>query len=143
MKRDLSIHPPLEMLGGIFARYPEILAAYLFGSQAAGQTHRESDLDVALIPRMPTLRDQKLDLLTDLTEAGFDNIDLVILDTDDIVIKFEAIHQNRLIYAVPEYDHGSTFSKIIRQYFDFLPYLNVQRQAYKRRILNGKKRNPS
>jgi uncharacterized protein len=137
MRPKVATLPPIEKLRGIFAKYPEIMAAYLFGSQASGQTHHESDLDIALFPRLPTLREQKLDLLKDLAGEGFDTVDLVILDTDDIVLRFEAVHQNRLLYAAPEFDHASTFSKIIRQYFDFLPYLEVQRLAYKNRILNG------
>jgi uncharacterized protein len=137
MKRKSAARPPLEKLEGIFTRYPEIKAAYLFGSQASGQTHSESDLDIALFPRLSTLRERKLDLLTDLAAAGFDDVDLVIIDTDDIVLRFEAVHQNRLLYAVPEFDHASNFSIIIRQYFDFLPYLDVQREAYKRRLLDG------
>jgi hypothetical protein len=41
-------------------------------------------------------RDQKLDILADITRAGFDNIDLVFLDTDDIGLRYEAIYQEQL-----------------------------------------------
>lgn len=129
-------HPPLEKLAALFQRYPEINAAYLFGSQATQKTNRESDLDIALVPASPVLRQRKLDLYIDLAREGFDHVDLVILDSDDIVLKFEAVRYNRLIYATPRHDHPSYFSKTIRQYFDFVPYLEVQRQAYQRRILH-------
>ena len=127
----------LTILPEIFRQYPDIQAVYLFGSLANGKTHPESDLDLAIIPSSREFHQRRLDLLADLARQGFENVDLVFLDTDDIVLKFEAIHQNRLIYQTENFDRGSTFSLVIRQYFDFLPYLNVQREAYKRRILSG------
>jgi len=107
-----------------------------FGSVAAANTHQESDLDLAVVPRESSVREQKLDMLADLAGRGFDNVDLIFLDTDDIVLKFEAVRRNRLVYEAGDFDRGSYFSLIIRQYFDFLPYLRVQRAAYKRRILD-------
>lgn len=129
------LHPDLDLLPALFEQYPGVQAVYLFGSVAAGKTHRESDLDLAVVPRNGRVRAQKLDILADLARHGFCNVDLVFLDTDDIVLKFEAVRQNRLIYQTEDFDHGSYFSLIIRQYFDFLPYLRVQREAYKERIL--------
>ncbi len=126
---------PLQRLAEVFSHYPEIQAVYLFGSVAGGTTHAESDLDLAIVPRHPNLRRKKLDILTDLARAGFDNVDLVFLDTDDIVLKYEAVRQNRLVYQTEDFDPGTMYSKIVRQYLDFLPYLEVQRAAYKRRIL--------
>jgi len=53
-------------------------------------------------------------------------------------LQYEAVRQNMLVYARPEFDRGSTYSKIVRQYLDFYPYLLIQRQAYKKRILSAK-----
>jgi predicted nucleotidyltransferase len=130
-----------QHLTNIFSRYPEVQAVYLFGSKVTGKTHAESDLDFAVFPRSPQCRAQKLDILTDLVRQGFENVDLVFLDTDDIVLKFEAVKHNQIIYQSEDFDPGSTYSLIVRQYLDFLPYLKVQREAYKRRILSGQKRN--
>ena len=124
-----------ERLAALFSQYPEIQAVYLFGSAAAGATHADSDLDLAVVPRGPEARRKKLDILTDLARAGFDNVDLVFLDTDDIVLKYEAVRQNRLVYQTEDFDRGTMYSNVVRQYLDFLPYLEVQRAAYKRRIL--------
>ena len=137
----MSKQPDLSRLAEIFRGYEGVTAVYLFGSVADGKTRPGSDLDLAIVPRSAALRQQKLNILTDLVRAGFDNVDLVLLDTNDITLKFEAVRRNRLIYAVPEFDHGSYFSKVIRQYFDFEPYLKIQREAYKKRILDGQKTN--
>ena len=129
--------PDLTLLPDIFKKYNDIKAVYLFGSHSTGKTHMESDIDLAIVPANSKVKDRKLELLTDLARHGFCNVDLVFLDINDIIIKFEAIRNNKIIYQSNDFDHGDYFSKVLRQYFDFLPYLNVQRQAYKERILNG------
>lgn len=132
--------PDLRLLREIFSRYPDVQAVYLFGSVGGGQTHRESDLDLAIVPRDETVREKKLDILADLARFGFCNVDLAFLDTDDIVLKYEIVRQNRLVYQAGDFDRGAMYSRIVRQYLDFLPYLNVQRAAYKRRILGDQGR---
>jgi predicted nucleotidyltransferase len=127
--------PDLRLLREIFSKYPGIQAVYVFGSVGGGQTHRESDLDLAIVPRDETVRKKKLDILADLARIGFCDVDLSFLDTDDIVLKYEMVRQNRLVYQTDDFARGATYSKIVRQYLDFLPYLNVQRVAYRRRIL--------
>ncbi len=129
--------PDLNLLPGIFQKYPDIQAVYLFGSVASGKANPQSDIDLAIHPRNSSLRAKKLDILADLTQHGFNNVDIVFLDTRDVVIRFEAVRQNRLIYCAQDFDAGSFFSLIIREYFDFLPYLKIQREAYKQRVLQN------
>jgi hypothetical protein len=135
--------PDLELLPNIFGKYADILAVYLFGSVASGNVHHESDLDLAVFPRHASVREKRLDILADLARHGFCNVDLVFLDTEDIVLKYEAVRQNRLVYQAADFDRGSAYSLIVRQYLDFLPYLQVQREAYKRRVLLGQGRGHS
>jgi predicted nucleotidyltransferase len=127
--------PELKLLPNIFRKYSDICAVYLFGSFASGRTHRESDLDLAIVPSSRILQNQKLDILADLARRGFDRVDLVFLDTTDVVLKFEAVRHNRLVYCADNFDASAFYSLTLRQYWDFLPYLEVQRKAYKERIL--------
>jgi len=124
----------------VFAWYPDIQAVYLFGSSASGRTHAESDLDLAILSS-PSLAARKLDILTDLARQGICNVDLIFLERADIVLRYEAVRLNRLVYAAPSFDRGELYSNVVRQYLDFLPYLEVQRQAYKRKVLSGTERN--
>jgi hypothetical protein len=121
----------------IFKNYPDIQAVYMFGSSVSGKEHNESDIDLAIVPRNEKVRERKLSILSDLARNGLDNVDIVFLDTDDVVTKYEAVRQNRIIYLTPDFDRGTMYSKTVRQYLDFEPYLKVQRRALKRRILNG------
>lgn len=121
----------------ILERFPSVQAAYLFGSHAEGRAKRDSDVDLALVGPRDVLQGLKLDMLADLTVAGVDHVDLVLLGGADPSLRFEAVHANRLVYARPEFDHGSYFSRTVREYFDLEPYLKIQRQAYKQRLLHG------
>ncbi len=64
-------------------------------------------------------------------------MDLLFLDVDDIVVKFEAVRQIRIIYQAEDLERGAFYSRIVRQNWDFLPYLAIQRRAFKRRLLDG------
>ncbi|MCD6290839.1 MAG: nucleotidyltransferase domain-containing protein [Anaerolineae bacterium] len=133
----------VNSLKNIFRRYPQVWAVYLFGSMAEGRARRGSDVDLGIVLRSGAPRPDKLDVLTDLVKAGYENVDVVFLDPaaiNDIVLWFEVVRHNRVIYATDDFDRGALFSKIIRMYWDFLPTLEVQRQAYKERILGGQKR---
>lgn len=129
--------PDLESLVEVFRRYPEVEAVYLFGSRASGRTHPGSDIDLAIVPADGAPEQQRLSILADLTRAGFDDVDLVFLDGEDLVLAYEAVRPNQVVYRTEAFDRGAYYSRVVRMYLDFLPYLEVQREAYKRRILNG------
>ena len=58
--------PDLRTLAKVFQKYPDIQAVYLFGSFADGNVHRESDLDLAIVPRSGKSREDRLQILADL-----------------------------------------------------------------------------
>jgi len=123
----------LQAIPAIFERYPGVLAVYLFGSYAEGNPRPDSDLDLAIVPADGTPRQQILDIMADLIRKVYDDIDLVILDIPDVVLRFEVIRHHRVLYQRPEFDAASYASLAARMYWDFLPYLEVQRQAMKER----------
>ena len=133
----MTLTPPeIKRLTEVFGQFPEIRAVYVFGSAATGKQRPDSDLDLAVLARNDSFQTQKLDVLTTLTRQGFDNIDLVFLNTADTVTQYEAVRLNKLIYSTADFDRGAYYSKIVRLYLDLLPYLDVQRKAYKERLLS-------
>ena len=52
-------------------------------------------------------------------------------------MRYEAVRQNQVIYQTGDFDRGEMYSRVIREYLDFEPYLRIQREAYKRRLLDG------
>lgn len=127
----------LQRVREVLARYPAVQGAYLFGSHARGGAAPGSDLDIGLVGPRDELEARRLDLLADLTAAGVDRVDLVLLDGADTVLRFEAVSPNCLVYRREGFDHGSYFSLALRKYFDLEPYLRIQREALKRRLLDG------
>lgn len=127
----------IEKLGEVFRKYPGIRAVYLFGSAASGHARPDSDIDLAVIPADDSVREEKLDLLADLAARGYCDVDLVFIDDGDLVLAYEAIKQNRLIYAVSDFDRGTTYSNIVCKYLDFEFFLRTQREAYKGRIVDA------
>ncbi len=125
MRDETDTQPALtpreeDALADLFETHPEVQAAYVFGSAAGGRRTTRSDLDVAV-------------WLRDTADASTVKLDLLA----DLVVQYEAIRPNRLVYAAPDYEHGRVFSTILRKYWDFLPYLEVQRAAYKKRLERG------
>src|SRR4030042_4716204 len=98
--------PDFKLLKQIFKKYPEIQAVYLFGSQAESRARSESDFDLAIFPSSSALHSKKLNILSDLAEVGFCNVDLTFLDAADIVLKYEVVRLNRLIYRTSHFKKG-------------------------------------
>ena len=121
----------------VLGRFAGVMAVYLFGSRAQGKARPDSDLDLAVVPAGDRTDKQRLEMLTALAAAGFDDVDLVFLDGRDAVLRFHAVRHNKLLYGRPDFDHGSYFSRALREYFDLEPYLRVHHRAYKERVLNG------
>ncbi|MGB9617156.1 MAG: type VII toxin-antitoxin system MntA family adenylyltransferase antitoxin [Desulfomonilaceae bacterium] len=139
--KERAPFPSLDLLEHVFRAYANIDAVYLFGSAARGRLRTDSDLDLAIVTRDPSLCEKKIDILADLARAGFCRVDLVFLDVKDIVLRFEAVKHNKVIYKNNGVDPNDFFSKTLRMYSDFLPYLKVQREAFKRRLTGDKSRN--
>ena len=128
----------LSRICAVLGKYPEVLAVYLFGSNAEGRARGTSDYDLAVVSaRKRSARSRRLDILADLAQAGIDDVDLVFLDGSNLVLSHEAVRANQLVFSRPEFDHGSFCSRIIRMYLDFQPHLVIQRKALKERIIHG------
>lgn len=97
------------------ARPPEgVVSVYLFGSQAAGRAHRESDVDVGVLLRWdayPTARERfeaRLRLIADLGKAlGRNDVDLVVLNDAPLLLGRRVVTTGRrLLCTDPEADHA-------------------------------------
>jgi len=131
----------VEELKAVVARtlagYPVVQAVYLFGSYADGNATGQSDLDLGVVGPAERLRPDRVAMLADFVSEGFDRVDLVYLDAADLVLRFEAVRRNCLLFQRPGFDHGAYVSRTLREYFDFQPRLNYQRHAMKERLLRG------
>jgi predicted nucleotidyltransferase len=91
-----------------------VASAYLFGSEAAGRAHRESDLDVAVLlsrERFPTPRsrfDRRLQLTADLIgHLHRNDVDLVVLNDVPPLLGRHIVHEGTVLCRHdPEADHA-------------------------------------
>lgn len=84
-------------LAGICARYPEIVFAYIFGSQATGEQTPMSDVDIAIYLKNPSAFDFNKLLLFhgDCCRALKRNdIDVLVLNTAKNLMLIEEIIRN-------------------------------------------------
>jgi predicted nucleotidyltransferase len=76
----------------VLSAYPNIVAAWVFGSAQSGQIREGSDLDIGVLFDSKPSFDQLLELVGDLQRAlQFENIDLVPLNEANSILRFEAI----------------------------------------------------
>jgi uncharacterized protein len=117
-------------LRSVFAPYGEVAAVWLFGSRARGDADADSDLDLAVDPWPgQDARRHRLDMLADLVERGFENVDLVFLDGDDPVLRFEALRELAVVMAAPGYDPAAAFLRSWRDHEDTAKWRAMSRDA--------------
>ena len=120
----------LEALARIFARFPQVQAAFLFGSRARGEAGAGSDWDFALLLDPPE-PDPRLEVLSALVKAGYEPLDLLLLEAPP-ALALEAA-QGRLLHAREGFGLGEYVSRLAREVWALEPFFRLQREALKRR----------
>jgi predicted nucleotidyltransferase len=116
----------------------KIAAVYLFGSLAAGTVTPLSDVDIAvLFDRNIERKDFKQlegKLFLELSKRlQTDEIDLVILNTAPLSIRYGVLRERQLIYYSDKLQVIDFENETILAYLDFKPY----REELNREFLNG------
>ena len=76
----------------VFESFPNVIAAWAFGSAQKGQVRENSDVDIAVLFRTTPSLDERAGLRAGLqTGLQFDDIDLLVLNGASPITRFEAI----------------------------------------------------
>lgn len=134
----------LERLNPIFADYPYIAAAYLFGSHAAGKEGPMSDVDIALLLKEPHPKGRELiheeDYLScRIAEAlQVKEVDLIDLNRQGLIFVHNVLKNGKLIYDADTDFRIKFVAKVISDYCDFEPTLRFMNNyffdGYRRRL---------
>jgi len=117
-----------KSLSSIWADYP-IRFAYLFGSHAAGHTHRQSDVDIAIYPKKGLTRSQAFQLRVKVMEAIMDalhesRVDVIDLREAPLPLRFRAIQPAQLLFSRDETERVHFEVATRSEYFDRLPLID-------------------
>ena len=118
-----------------------VVFAYLFGSEAEGRSHRESDVDVGVLlerSRFPTstLRFEQRLLMLSRLSAGLDGraLDLVVMnDAPPLLARHIVTRGRRIFCADPEADHAFVRDAQLRA-ADLEPFLRRMRHIKLERV---------
>ena len=121
-------------LAAALGQEPAVLAAYLFGSYAAGRAHRESDVDIALLldrstHATPRSRfEARLRLIAELAHALHRNdVDVVILNDAPPTLARAILTKGRQVMCRdPEAAHAFVRTTLLRA-ADLEPFLRRMR----------------
>jgi len=125
-----SLYPQLE---SIF-RARGVVLAYLFGSQATGQTGPGSDVDIAVLlgPDVPRAQwfDVQLGLMGDLLSLFQRNdVDVVILNRVSPLLAHEVVTYGQVIYEDEETRPAVDFAvRTLQRYVDTAPLRRLRYQ---------------
>lgn len=126
---------PILSLIPVLERQPGLVAGYLFGSEARGQAHRESDVDVAVLldrqlyPRPADRFEARLRLMADLQVACHRTIDLIVLNDVPPLLARHVLLDGRLLLASSP-DVLRTFTRAtLSRAADLQPFIARSRRA--------------
>lgn len=118
-----------------------VLAAYLFGSEAEGRSHRESDVDVAVLldrDAVPSARDRfdyRVRLGSDLVGALHRNrVDVVLLDDAPPLLARRIVTEGECVYRrAPSAEHDFVRDVQLRA-ADLAPFVERGRRRLLERL---------
>ena len=114
----------------------EIKLIYIFGSYAKGENRADSDLDIAMYFDREVDGFVKLDILDELVGIfNREDIDLVILNNVDEVLKFQVIKYGKLVYMEDLVTKVTFESKVMSEYMDMEYFREVRNKYSHKRFL--------
>ena len=114
------------MLADYFQRQEEIEIAYIFGSIARGTESALSDIDIAILIDDQQINEDKFrygykaEILADLMKIlKKNNVDLVILNEANTLLRHRVLYHGKLIYSKNEKKRIAFQTTTIDKYVDF------------------------
>lgn len=85
------------MAEDVWQSTPYVIAAWAFGSAKDGEVRPDADADIGILTVSPLTFAEQLDLMGKLqTALQFEEVDLVILNESNPILRFEAVSGKRL-----------------------------------------------
>lgn len=124
--------PSADQLRSIAERYGLKLIV-LFGSQAQGHTHPESDVDVAVLPTRPLTGAQRLRLWGELAKIFKADIDLTSLDRAEPLLLYRVACSGIPLYEGEKWAWENQKSYGCRRYWDSRKFFEAMERYVSKR----------
>ena len=118
----------IEAMISVFKAFSNVAAAYMFGTRVYGKTTKTSDYDVALLFKDDYGLDEVLNVtlrLADALDIDLDSIDVVGLNYAPVELAFDVIAKGKLIYCINDELRVAFETRLMKEYLDLKPYLDV------------------
>ena len=135
---DILNKKTIKKIQKILTREPNVLVAYLFGSQVSGFAGKKSDLDLAIVVKDKKILNE-LDFLELLGSIHFPkNLDLCVVDnTSSPLFLFEIIREGKRIYEKNEDEVISFEAEVLKSYYDTHHLRSIYRLYLKESLEKG------
>lgn len=119
----------------------DVLFAYLFGSQAAGLTHLESDIDLAVYLRPGEMKyylegDEEL-LNKRISSLKTDRVDLKILNVLPLLLQFRIVSDGESIFVRDQQAKVDFETSVLYRYFEIKPFFDEYNHLIKEMVKGG------
>lgn len=114
------------------SREPDIVFAYLFGSQGRGDAGARSDVDVAVYLRTGSPRDA-LGVMDLVEGVGRRHLDVVVLNSAPLTLAYEAL-KGKLLFSHDEIARIDFEAALTHRYLDRVWYMRRHLESFGERM---------
>lgn len=126
-------------LRAVLEAAPEVVVAYLFGSQATGTAGPASDVDVAVLTSGALPPARRLELTADLQDAvPGRRVDLVVLDDAPPALGYRVLRDGIALLVRDEAARVRHHAGVLDRYFDTEPLRRELDRAQRLRVEEGR-----
>lgn len=112
-----------------------VMAVYLFGSQARGRAKTSSDVDLALLLERKPDFDYRLKAMAELSEFLHKPVDVVILDQCGVIMQRQVLKYGILLFERDSRKRKAFEILSRKMYLDFLPAHRLYAAKMEERLL--------
>ena len=118
-------HVEWQQAEAVWEAAPNVIATWAFGSAQGGRIRKGGDLDIGILFKAAPSLDELAELRSDLQQAlQFDEIDLVVLNQANPLLRFEAL-SGRLLFCRDLVSRADFASLTAREYEDEIAQLRL------------------